>query len=55
MPLLKRCCICGRIADKPYDAMPYRKGFACQTCFEKNVAPAIKDKKERYKRYANNK
>lgn len=46
MPLLKRCVICGRIADNEYNAYPYKKsGVACPLCFTNHVLPAIKDRR----------
>lgn len=52
MPLVKRCCICGRIADKPYDAMPYKRGVACELCYKKQVEPSIKWKGDKHNYYA---
>ena len=51
MPLVKRCVICGRIADIEYNAYPYKKnGVACPLCYQNRVLPAIKDKETYYKR-----
>lgn len=55
MPLVKRCCICGRIADNPHDAAPYKKGFACDTCFIEQVMPSKKWKESKYNRYGKTK
>lgn len=54
MPLVKRCCICGRIADNPKDAMPYKKGYACEKCYVEQVVPSKKWKNNKYNKYANN-
>ena len=51
MPLVKRCCICGRIADNPHDATPYKKGFACDKCYVEQVIPSMKWKKSKGYRY----
>ena len=51
MPLVKRCVCCGRIADTPYDAMPYRKGIACAECYNKWVKPALKWKGDKHNYY----
>lgn len=40
MPLVKRCACCGRLAEPPKNAMPYRKGYACQECYKNWVLPA---------------
>lgn len=53
MPLVKRCCICGRIADHPHDAFPYKKGVACDNCYNSQVKPSKKWKKDKYNFYAN--
>ena len=42
MPLVKRCCICGRIADRPHNAEPYKVGYACDECYVKTVIPSLK-------------
>lgn len=56
MPLYKRCCICGRLCGKePHDAMPYKKGFACDECYVKQVIPSIKWKGDKYNKYAKKK
>lgn len=55
MPLVKRCCICGRIADNPYDAMPYKRGVACELCYKKQVEPSIKWKGDKHNYYAKTK
>lgn len=57
MPLVKRCVICGRIADNEYSAYPYKKnGVACPKCYVNRVLPAIKDKQTYYRlRYAKTK
>lgn len=54
MPLVKRCCICGRIADNPHDALPYKKGVACDVCFTTQVVPSKKWKKDKFNKYENN-
>lgn len=51
MPLVKRCVCCGRVADIPYDAMPYRKGVACAECYNKWVKPALKWKGDKHNFY----
>lgn len=51
MPLVKRCVICGRIADVECDAYPYKKsGVACPQCYQTHVKQAIKDRDSYYKR-----
>ena len=55
MPLVKRCCICGRIADNPHDATPYKRGFACDLCFKEQVMPSKKWKESKYNRYGKTK
>lgn len=44
--LLKRCVICGRIADTEHNAYPYKKnGVACSLCYNTTVLQAKKDLK----------
>ena len=51
MPLVKRCVICGRIADIECSAYPYKKsGVACPQCYQTHVKQAIKDRDSYYKR-----
>ena len=51
MPLVKRCVICGRIADVQLNAYPYKEhGVACPICYEKHVLEAIKDRTDYLKR-----
>lgn len=53
MPLVKRCCICGRIADNPHEARPYKKGgYACDICYTEKVLASKKWKAEKYYKYA---
>jgi ribosome-binding protein aMBF1 (putative translation factor) len=41
MPLLKKCCLCGRIIDgEGYDAKPHKEGRVCQKCYVSIVKPA---------------
>lgn len=52
MPLVKRCCICGRIANNPRSAYPYKKsGFACEQCYASHVVPSAKWKGSKYNKY----
>lgn len=54
MPLYKRCCICGRIADDPHDAEPYKRGgYACDECYVKRVIPSVKWKGNKFNKYIN--
>lgn len=49
MPLVKRCCICGRLCgEKPHNAFPYRNGVACDECNVKFIEPAKERKREKY-------
>lgn len=50
MPLVYKCACCGRVVEKPLNAEPYKRGYACQECFTKYVKPAITYNKERAKR-----
>ena len=50
MPLVKRCCICGRLAEPEHNAEPYKRGVACGKCFNKQVIPAIKEHGNYYQR-----
>ena len=51
MPLVKRCVICGRIADTELSAYPYKKnGVACPLCYNTTVLEAKKDMESYYKR-----
>lgn len=52
MPLVKRCCICGRLCDnEPHDAKPYKEsGFACDRCYVIYVKPANKERQEKLRR-----
>ena len=52
MPLVKRCCICGRLCgEKPHSAEPYKHGYACNECYVKTVVPSAKWKKDRFYKY----
>lgn len=48
MPLVKRCVCCGRLADIPHNAMPYKKGVCCQECYVKVVKPSMEWKWGKY-------
>ena len=48
MPLLKRCCICGRIADRPHSAIPYRNGWCCDECYVKHVVTSKERIRKKY-------
>lgn len=54
MPKVVRCCICGRVADIPHDAMPYSSGVACSSCYVSRVKPSKKWKKDKHNYYENN-
>lgn len=56
MPLVKRCCICGRIANRPHSAIPYKNnGWACDKCYIEQVVPSKKWKGNKYNRYGKTK
>ena len=48
MPLVKRCCMCGRIADHPHSAIPYKNGVVCDECYVKQIIPARQRKRDYY-------
>lgn len=48
MPLVKRCCMCGRIADHPHSAIPYKDGVVCDECYVKQIIPARQRKRDYY-------
>ena len=52
MPIVKRCCVCGRVADNPHDARPYKDyGYACDKCYISHVVPSKKWKESKYNKY----
>ena len=57
MPLVRRCCICGRLCGEiPHSAEPYRtNAYACDKCYIEQVIPSKKWKESRFNRYANEK
>ena len=55
MPLKIRCCICGRIADNPHSASPYKRGYACDECYIKTVLPSSKWKGDKFYKYGKSK
>ena len=56
MPLMRRCCICGRLCgDIPHSAEPYNKGYACDKCYVEQVIPSQKWKGDRFNRYGKTK
>ena len=48
MPLVRKCCICGRICgENPQRADPYKNGYACDKCFHEQVIPSKKWKESK--------
>lgn len=54
MPLMRKCCICGRLCgDNPKSAEPYRhNAYACDKCYIEQVIPSKNWKESRFNYYA---
>lgn len=51
MPLVKRCVICGQVTESELSAYPYKShGVACPNCYQKHVAPALRDKNNYFRK-----